>query len=70
MDILKHYVDLFNKEDEELYINDIDNSHAYEWLKSEIPLFECSDKDIERKQGNKSICKRKSFIQLVQQALL
>ena len=40
--------DLFNKEDEELYINDIDNSHVYEWLKSEIPLFECSDKDIER----------------------
>ena len=27
MDVLKHYVDLFNKEDEELYINDIDNSH-------------------------------------------
>ena len=48
MDVLKHYVDLFNKEDEELYINDIDNSHVYEWLKSEIPLFECSDKDIER----------------------
>ena len=48
MDVLKHYVDLFNKEDEELYINDIDNGHVYEWLKSEIPLFECSDKDIER----------------------
>lgn len=48
MDILKHYVDLFNANDEEIYKNDIDNAHAYEWLKNEIPLFECPDKDIER----------------------
>ncbi len=48
MDILKHYIDTFNADDNELYKNDIDNSHAYEWLKDEIPLFTCPDKDLER----------------------
>ena len=48
MDILKHYVDLFNENDEEVYKNDIDNAHAYEWMKDEVPIFECPDKDIER----------------------
>ncbi|MBO5454639.1 MAG: hypothetical protein J6A69_11870 [Clostridia bacterium] len=47
MDILKKYVDKFNKNDEEIYINKIDNNHAYEWLREEIPIFECPDKDIE-----------------------
>ncbi len=48
MDILKHYVDKFNRDDNELYKNDIDNDHAYEWLREEIPLFSCPDKDLER----------------------
>ena len=48
MDILKQYVDLFNANDEECYVNTVDNGHAYEWLKNEIPLLECPDKDIER----------------------
>lgn len=48
MDILKNYVDLFNSLDDEIYKNQIDNSKAYEWMKDEIPLFECPDKDIER----------------------
>ncbi len=48
MDILKHYVDLFNGGDEEVYKNQIENKDAYGWMKSEIPLFECPDKDIER----------------------
>ena len=48
MDILKHYVDIFNEEDEECYKNDIENARAYEWLKNEVPIFECPDKDIER----------------------
>ena len=39
MDILKHYVDLFNENDEEVYKNDIDNAHAYECIKNEIPIF-------------------------------
>ena len=48
MDKLKYYVDIFNANDEELHTNLIDNANAYEWLKDEIPLFECPDKDIER----------------------
>lgn len=47
MDIIKKYVEQFNKNDEELYINMIDNSHAYEWMCKEIPVLECPDKDIE-----------------------
>lgn len=47
MDLLKKYVDKFNNIDNEMYINEIDNANAYEWLKSEIPLFECPDKEIE-----------------------
>ncbi len=48
MDLLRHYVDLFNKGDEESYKNKIDNAAAYDWLGDEIPLFECPDADIER----------------------
>lgn len=48
MDIIKYYVEQFNKNDEEFVKNDIDNDHVYEWMKAEIPLFECSDKEIER----------------------
>ena len=47
-DLLRYYVDLFNKNDEECYGNDIDNAHAFEWLRNEIPLFSCPDKDIEQ----------------------
>ena len=48
MDIIKKYVEQFNETDNELYRNNINNSHAYEWMKEEIPVFECPDKDIER----------------------
>jgi len=48
MDILKQYVDEFNKNDEESYINDIPNSKAYEWMKENIPLICCPDKVIEK----------------------
>lgn len=47
-DIIKRYVDEFNANDEETHINDIDNAHAYEWMKAEIPIFECPDKAIEQ----------------------
>ncbi len=48
MDKLKYYVDVFNSYDEEIYKNQIENKDAYNWLKNEIPLFECPDPDIER----------------------
>ena len=47
-ELLKYYVDAFNEADEETCKNLIDNDHAYEWLKNEIPIFSCPDKDIEK----------------------
>ena len=44
---LKTYVDKFNSDDNEYYKQDIDNAHAYEWLKENAPYFECPDKTIE-----------------------
>ena len=44
----KHYVDHFNRDDEELYAQHIPNDRAWEFLAKNIPLFECPDKDIER----------------------
>ena len=48
MDILKSYVDEFNSQDEECYANDVKNADALEWMRREVPIFECPDKDIER----------------------
>ena len=47
-EILKKYVDEFNKNDVELYKNLIPNSMAFEWLKDRVPLFECPDKELEK----------------------
>ena len=47
-ELLKKYVDEFNANDDELYKNLIPNADAYAWLSSHIPLFECSDKELER----------------------
>ncbi|MGD8237014.1 MAG: trehalase family glycosidase [Armatimonadota bacterium] len=43
----KHYIDQFNADDEELYAN-IPNARAWEFLRANIPLFECPDRDFER----------------------
>ena len=43
----KHYIDAFNEGDHELYPAYITNGAAWGFLKSNIPLFECPDKDIE-----------------------
>lgn len=48
MDRLLKWVDFFNECDEETTVNAIGNDKAYEWLKDEIPLLECSDETIER----------------------
>lgn len=45
--LLKTYVDKFNEEDEEIYCQEIGNEQAFDWLKDNIPLFECPDPDIE-----------------------
>lgn len=46
--LLKEYVDVFNKYDDEYYVQSVPNSEAYEFLKNNIPLFECPDKNVER----------------------
>ena len=46
-DSFRHYIDTFNKNDEELVIQHISNEKAWKFLKVNIPLFECPDKDFE-----------------------
>lgn len=46
--LLKEYVDVFNKYDDEYYVQLVPNKEAYEFLKNNIPMFECSDKNVER----------------------
>lgn len=45
--ILKSYVEKFNRDDNECYKQSIDNSHAEEWMKENIPLIDVPDKTIE-----------------------
>ncbi len=47
-EVFKHYLDRFNSDDEELYAQHIPNAQAWQFLQTNIPLFECPDKDIER----------------------
>jgi hypothetical protein len=43
----KHYVDDFNRDDRELYVQHIRNAAAWDFLSSNIPLLDCPDKEIE-----------------------
>ena len=45
---LERYVERFNAEDEELYTNAIPNAAAAEFMKANVPTFECPDGEIER----------------------
>lgn len=45
---LKHYVQRFMEQDEEIHINEISNQEAYSFLLEEIPLIEIPDPVIER----------------------
>jgi predicted GH43/DUF377 family glycosyl hydrolase len=47
-DSFQHYVDTFNEHDEELYVQHVPNAQTWKFLKANIPLFECPDKDFER----------------------
>lgn len=44
---LHHYVERFNKLDEEIYKQKYDNAHAMEWMQNNIPPLDCPDKTIE-----------------------
>ena len=43
----KHYIDSFNKNDEELYPQYIRNADSWDFLSNNIPLFDCPDKQLE-----------------------
>ena len=42
------YVAQFNASDEEIYIQEYDNSEAAKFLLENIPIFECPDKELEK----------------------
>ena len=44
----KHYADAFNVGDQELYGQFISNQSAWAFLATNMPLFECPDRDLER----------------------
>ena len=46
-DAFRHYVDTFNQNDRELYVQHIPNAAAWDFLRNNIPLLDCPDKDIE-----------------------
>jgi hypothetical protein len=46
-DGLRAYVDKFNKADNELYKGFISNADAFDFLKNNIPLLDCPDKNIQ-----------------------
>lgn len=43
----RRYVDAFNENDIAGKTNYIDNRSSWEWLRQNIPFFECADKDLE-----------------------
>lgn len=47
-DSFQHYIEEFNKTDQELYAQVYPNSRAWEFLSTNIPFFECPDKMMEK----------------------
>lgn len=47
-DTFRHYCDEFNAEDEELVTQYVANASAWDFLKDNIPLFTCPDKEMEK----------------------
>jgi predicted GH43/DUF377 family glycosyl hydrolase len=43
----KHYVDAFNRNDDEQMVSQVPNAASWEWMKANVPFFESSDKSIE-----------------------
>lgn len=46
-DSFRHYIESFNTDDDAIYSSYIPDAAAWNFLKSNIPFFECPDKDIE-----------------------
>lgn len=47
-DDYKHYVDYFNGMEDENIVQAIPNAKAWDWMKVNIPLFDCPDKNFEQ----------------------
>ncbi len=47
-ELFKNYVDYFNSMETEDVVNFISNAESFSWMKENIPLFECPDKDLEK----------------------
>jgi len=47
-ELIQGYVDSFNSTDNELYKNEFANDKAADFLKANIPVFECPDKELEK----------------------
>lgn len=47
-DVIDHYAGIFNRNDEELYVQDIPDEKSADWMRREVPFFECADTVIER----------------------
>jgi len=43
----QHYIEHFNRNDDERVVTYIDNKFSWEWLRGSIPLFDCADKSLE-----------------------
>lgn len=46
--MLRQYVEAFNAGDEEIFRQCIPNADAFEWLRQQIPVLECPDKELEK----------------------
>ncbi|MBT1172339.1 hypothetical protein JS528_02975 [Bifidobacterium sp. MA2] len=47
-EVIDGYVGAFNRNDEELYVQDIPDESAADWMKREAPFFACADRLLER----------------------
>ena len=47
-EMFRHHVDLFNRMEPENIVNHISNERSWEWMKDNVPFFECPDKSFEQ----------------------
>jgi len=47
-DAFKHHVDYFNSMEEETVVNFVPNAGSWDWIKANVPLFECPDAALEQ----------------------
>src|SRR5574344_1998373 len=65
-DDYKHYTDYFNGMEDETFITDIPNSAVSDWMKTNIPLFDCPNKAMEEMYYYRWWSLRKHFVRTPQ----